>query len=108
MYFILTRLTDKETLHPLNAFFFTAHGSSDLVFIGGTLNAQKYHHTCTILQRHVLPFIRSARDNMDYLRRKNIDVFRGGSRIPGMGGFICIQEWGFALLILSHFLFNIL
>ena len=55
------------------------------MFIGGTLNAQKYRHTCTILQRHVVPFIRSARDNMDYLRRKNIDVFRGGSRIPGIG-----------------------
>ena len=64
----------------------TAHWRTDLVFINGTLNAQKYHQD--ILARHVVPFIRAnggtlqqdnacphvGRDNMDYLRRNNIDV----------------------------------
>ena len=64
----------------------TAHGRTDLVFINGTLNAQKYRQD--ILTPHVVPFIRRnggtfqqdnarphvARDNMDYLRRNNIDV----------------------------------
>ena len=63
-----------------------AHRRTDLVFINGTLNAQKYRQD--ILARHVVPFIRAnggtvqqdnarphvARDNMDYLRRNNIDV----------------------------------
>ena len=64
----------------------TAHGRTDLVFVIGTLNAQKNRQD--ILAYHVLPFIRAnggtfqqhnarphvARDNMDYLRRHNIDV----------------------------------
>ena len=64
----------------------TAHRRTDLVFVNGTLNAQKYRQD--ILARHVVPFIRAnggtsqqdnarpliARDNMDYLRRNNIDV----------------------------------
>ena len=64
----------------------TAHGRTDLVFVDGTLNAQKYSHD--ILTRHVVLFIRAyggtfqqdnarphvARANMDFLRRNNIDV----------------------------------
>ena len=64
----------------------TAHGRTDLVFVNGTLNAQKCRQD--ILARHVVPFIRAngdtfqqdnarphvARDNMEYLRRNNIDV----------------------------------
>lgn len=64
----------------------TAHGRTDLVFIDGTLSAQKYRQE--ILGRHVVPFMQAnggtfqqdnarphvARDNMDYLRRHNVDV----------------------------------
>ena len=64
----------------------TAHRRTDLVFINGTLNAQKYRQD--ILAPHVVPFIRAnggtfqqdnarphvARDNMDYMRQNNIDV----------------------------------
>ena len=64
----------------------TAHGRTDLVFVNGTLNAQKYRQD--ILARHVVPFIRAngstfqqdnarphvSQDNMDYMRRNNIDV----------------------------------
>ena len=64
----------------------TAHARTDLVFVNGTLNALKYRQD--ILAGHVVPFIRAnggtfqqdnarphvARDNMDYLRRNNIDV----------------------------------
>ena len=59
----------------------TAHGRTDLVFI----DAQKYRQK--ILGRHVVPFMQAnggtfqqdnarphvARDNMDYLRRHNVD-----------------------------------
>ena len=55
----------------------TTHRRTDLVFVNGTLNAQKYRQD--ILARHVVPFIRAnggtfqqdnarphvARDNMD-------------------------------------------
>ena len=64
----------------------TARGRTDLVFIDRTLNAQKYRQE--ILRRHVVPFMQAnggmfkqdnarphiARDNMDYLRRHNVDV----------------------------------
>ena len=56
------------------------------MFIDGTLSAQKYRQE--ILGRHVVPFTQAnggafqqdnarphvARDNMDYLRRHNVDV----------------------------------
>ena len=35
----------------------TAHRRTDLVFVNGTLNAQKYRQD--ILERHVVPFIRA-------------------------------------------------
>ena len=64
----------------------TAHRRTDLVFVNGTLNAQKYRQD--ILACHVVPFIRAnggtfqqvdalphvTRDNMDYLRRNYINV----------------------------------
>ena len=64
----------------------TAHQRADRLFVYGTLNAQKCRQD--ILARHFVPFIRAnggtvqqdnsrphvAQDNMDYLRRNNIDV----------------------------------
>ena len=74
----------------------TAHGRMDLVFVDGTLNAQKYNQD--ILTRYFVPFIRAyggtfqqdnarlhvARDNMDYLRRTNIDGLPWPSLSPDL------------------------
>ena len=66
-----------------------AHGQTDLVFIDGLLNTQKYCQE--ILGCHIAPFMQAnggtfqqgnarphvARDNMDYLRQHNVDVLPG-------------------------------
>ena len=74
----------------------TEHGRTDLVFVNGTLYAQKYRQD--ILACHVVPFIRAnggtfqpdnarphvARDNIDYLRRNHIDELPWPALLPDL------------------------